>query len=109
MAESGRDTQVRGLGEDNLVASCGKGVQRGRGRAAGAFPRKPGQVSSEKSAAGRPQTQVLASSWGAEVLLQRGAGDVGVRAGPAFQALAPHMTTATFKRPRGVVGRERGF
>lgn len=88
MAESGEDTQVGVLGEDNRGASCGKGVQRSWGRGSEVFPWKLSQVLGEKSAASRPHTQFFALSREAASLLQEGACKVGVSEGPALKALA---------------------
>lgn len=96
VAESGEGAQVGGLGEDNQVASCGKGVQRGLRRGTGVFPYKRNQVLGEKSAAGRPETQVFAVSPEAAVWLRGGACEVGVSEGLAVKALAPRYDHCCF-------------
>lgn len=104
---SGQGAQVGGPGEGNPVASCGRGIPRGRGRGAGVFPREPNRVSGARSAAGRPQTQVLASSREAAALREE-PGRWGGCVSPALKALAPPYSAATLKRPPGAVGKERG-
>lgn len=55
VAESGEDAQVGGLGEDNPVASCGRGHPSGPGSRDWGVPVEAEPGAGERGAAGRPR------------------------------------------------------